>query len=57
MPWKREWADHTRAHRFDYVFAPTLRGRALAVWKLRLVPGAKRLWPRVRALYSRLHRR
>jgi CelD/BcsL family acetyltransferase involved in cellulose biosynthesis len=57
MPWKREWTPHTRAHRFDYVFAPTLRGRALAAWKLRFVPGAKRLWPRGRALSSRMHRK
>jgi CelD/BcsL family acetyltransferase involved in cellulose biosynthesis len=57
MPWKREWTDHTRAHRFDYIFAPTLRGRALAVWKLRLVPGAKRLLPRGYAICSRLLRR
>ncbi len=57
MPWKREWTDLTRAHRFDYIFAPTLRGRALAAWKLRLVPGVKRLWPRGQALYSRLHKR
>ena len=57
MPWKREWTDYTRPHRFDYVFAPTLRGRALAAWKLRFVPGAKRLWPRVRTLYFRLYRR
>jgi CelD/BcsL family acetyltransferase involved in cellulose biosynthesis len=56
MPWKREWTDHTRAHHFDYVFAPTLRGRALAAWKLRFVPGAKRLWPRGSVLRSRLHR-
>lgn len=54
MPWKREWTDHTRAHRFDYIFAPTPRGRALAVWKMRLVPSAKRLWPRVRAICSRM---
>jgi CelD/BcsL family acetyltransferase involved in cellulose biosynthesis len=54
MPWKREWTDRTRAHRFDYVFAPSLRGRILAAWKLRLVPRAKRLWPQVRALCSRL---
>jgi CelD/BcsL family acetyltransferase involved in cellulose biosynthesis len=57
MPWKREWTDHTRAHRFNYVFAPTLRGRALAAWKLRLAPGVKRLWLRGRAICSRLHRR
>lgn len=57
MPWKREWTDHTRAHHFDYVFAPTLRGRALAAWKLRLVPGVKRLAPRIHALRSRMHRR
>jgi CelD/BcsL family acetyltransferase involved in cellulose biosynthesis len=56
MPWKREWTDQTRAHHFDYVFAPTLRGRALAAWKLRFVPGAKRLWPRGSVLRSRLHR-
>jgi CelD/BcsL family acetyltransferase involved in cellulose biosynthesis len=57
MPWKREWTEHSRAHNFDYIFAPTLRGRALAAWKLRLVPGAKRLAPRVRALRSRMQRR
>ena len=57
MPWKREWTDHTRAHHFDYVFAPTLRGRALAAWKLRLVPGARRLALRVRALRSHIQRR
>ena len=57
MPWKREWTDHTRAHRFGCVFAPTLRGRALAAWKLRFVPGAKRLAPRIGALISRMHRR
>ncbi len=57
MPWKREWTNQTRTHGFDYVFAPTLRGRALAAWKLRLVPGAKRLWPRVHVRSSRMHRR
>ena len=57
MPWKREWTDHTRAHHFDYVFAPTLRGRALATWKLRLVPAVKRLAPRIHTLFSRNHRR
>ncbi len=57
MPWKREWTDQTRAHRFDYIFAPTLRGRLLAAWKLRLVPGLKRLWARGQALSSRLHQR
>jgi CelD/BcsL family acetyltransferase involved in cellulose biosynthesis len=57
MPWKREWTDHTRAHRFDYIFAPTLRGRAIAAWKLRFVPSARRFWPRVRAFCSRIHRR
>jgi CelD/BcsL family acetyltransferase involved in cellulose biosynthesis len=57
MPWKREWTDHTRVHRFDYVFAPTLRGRALAAWKLRFVPVAKRLLSRSRAFCSLLHTR
>jgi CelD/BcsL family acetyltransferase involved in cellulose biosynthesis len=57
MPWKREWTNHTRAHSFGYVFAPTLRGRALAAWKLRFVPRAKRLWSHRRAIRSRLHRR
>jgi len=57
MPWKRKWTDHTRAHRLGCVFAPTLRGRALAAWKLRFVPGARRLAPRIRALFSRMHRR
>ncbi len=50
MPWKRDWTDKMRAHSFRYLFAPTARGRALAAWKLRLAPAAKRLW-------SRLHRR
>jgi CelD/BcsL family acetyltransferase involved in cellulose biosynthesis len=54
MPWKREWTDRTRPHRFDYLFAPGLRGRALAAWKLRLVPRAKRVWTELRALASRL---
>jgi CelD/BcsL family acetyltransferase involved in cellulose biosynthesis len=57
MPWKREWTDHTRAHRFGCVFAPTLRGRAIAAWKLRFVPLAKRLAPRIRTIFSRMHRR
>lgn len=43
MPWKREWTDTARAHSFRYLFAPTLRGRALALWKLQLVPFVKRL--------------
>jgi CelD/BcsL family acetyltransferase involved in cellulose biosynthesis len=50
MPWKRDWTDKARPHSFRYLFAPTARGRALAAWKLRLAPAAKRLW-------SRLHRR
>lgn len=54
MPWKREWTSNARAHRFDYVFAPTPRGHALAAWKLRFVPGAKRIWSHGRTLYSRL---
>ncbi len=49
MPWKRDWTDKLRPHSFRYFFAPTARGRALAAWKLRLAPAAKRLW-------SRLHR-
>ena len=49
MPWKRDWTDRVRSHSFRYLFAPTARGRALAAWKLRLAPAAKRLW-------SRLHR-
>jgi CelD/BcsL family acetyltransferase involved in cellulose biosynthesis len=57
MPWKREWTELTRAHNFNYIFAPTLRGRALAAWKLRIVPGANRLMSRVRALNSRMQRR
>jgi CelD/BcsL family acetyltransferase involved in cellulose biosynthesis len=57
MEWKREWTDHTRAHRFSCVFAPTLCGRALAAWKLRFVPGVKRLAPRIGALFSRMYRR
>jgi CelD/BcsL family acetyltransferase involved in cellulose biosynthesis len=54
MPWKRDWTDRVRAHRFDYLFAPSLRGRALAAWKLRLVPRAKALRAQVRALGARL---
>ncbi|HEY2745807.1 MAG TPA: GNAT family N-acetyltransferase [Polyangia bacterium] len=49
MPWKRDWTDKLRAHSFRYLFAPTARGRAIAAWKFRLAPAAKRLW-------SRLHR-
>ena len=49
MPWKRDWTDQLRPHSFRYLFAPTARGRALAAWKFRLAPAAKRLW-------SRLHR-
>jgi CelD/BcsL family acetyltransferase involved in cellulose biosynthesis len=54
MPWKREWTERVRAHRFDYLFAPSLRGRALAAWKLRLVPQAKTLRAQVQALAARL---
>jgi len=57
MPWKREWTSELRVHRFRYVFAPTLRGRALAAWKQDLVPRLRALQPRVSALWSRLHRR
>jgi CelD/BcsL family acetyltransferase involved in cellulose biosynthesis len=56
MPWKRDWTDQVRPHQFSYLFAPSLRGRVLALWKLRIVPGAKRLWPRARGLWSRLSR-
>lgn len=48
MPWKRDWTDRARAHRFRYLFAPTARGRALCAWKFTLAPYAKRLWSRLR---------
>ena len=41
--WKREWTPRSRAHSWRYVFRPSLRGRALAAWKLRAVPTLKRL--------------
>jgi CelD/BcsL family acetyltransferase involved in cellulose biosynthesis len=50
MPWKRDWTDTVRPQRFRYLFAPTVRGRALAAWKLRIAPDLKRLW-------SHIHRR
>ncbi|MDB4970133.1 MAG: cellulose biosynthesis (CelD)-like protein, partial [Myxococcales bacterium] len=48
MPWKRDWTDTTRAHSFRYLFAPTARGRALAAWKFRLAPAAKRILARLK---------
>jgi CelD/BcsL family acetyltransferase involved in cellulose biosynthesis len=48
MPWKREWTAATRDHAFEYLFAPTLRGRALAAWKLRVAPALKRAAARLR---------
>ncbi len=47
MPWKRDWTDAVRTHSFRYLFAPTARGRALAAWKLRFAPAARRLWSRL----------
>lgn len=41
--WKREWTPRTRNHRWRYVFRPSLRGRALAAWKLHAVPRLKQL--------------
>ena len=60
MPWKRDWTDQLRPQLFRYLFAPTLRGRALGAWKLQLAPRLshtlKRLLPVARTLWSRLHR-
>lgn len=46
--WKRSWTATERAHSWRYVFRPTLRGRALAAWKLAAVPTLKRLAEEVR---------
>jgi CelD/BcsL family acetyltransferase involved in cellulose biosynthesis len=48
MPWKRDWTDTTRSHSFRYLFAPTARGRALAAWKFRFAPAAKRILARLK---------
>ena len=56
MPWKRDWTDQLRPQLCRYLFAPTLRGRALAAWKLRIAPTLKQLIPVARTLWSRLHR-
>jgi CelD/BcsL family acetyltransferase involved in cellulose biosynthesis len=53
MDWKRDWTDMMRSHNFLYLFAPTLRGRALALWKLTLMPRAKRLAQRLRSARRR----
>jgi CelD/BcsL family acetyltransferase involved in cellulose biosynthesis len=41
--WKREWTPRVGNHRWRYVFRPSLRGRALAAWKLHAVPRLKQL--------------
>jgi CelD/BcsL family acetyltransferase involved in cellulose biosynthesis len=44
-PWKREWTDRVRVHAWHYLFASTVRGRALHAWKFRLAPLGRRLLP------------
>lgn len=53
MPWKREWTGELRAHSWHYVFADSVRGRALHAWKFRLAPRLKELSPRLADLLPR----
>jgi CelD/BcsL family acetyltransferase involved in cellulose biosynthesis len=53
MPWKREWTGELRAHSWRYVFADSVRGRALHAWKFRLAPRLKELSPRLADLLPR----
>jgi CelD/BcsL family acetyltransferase involved in cellulose biosynthesis len=57
MPWKREWTSVVRSHNFVYLFAPSLRGRALARWKLRLAPALKDAVMRAQLAAERLRAR
>jgi CelD/BcsL family acetyltransferase involved in cellulose biosynthesis len=41
-PWKLEWTRTTRAHDWLFTFSGSLRARALAAMKLRIVPALKR---------------
>jgi hypothetical protein len=43
MPWKREWTAELQPHAWRYLFADTLRGRALHAWKFGVAPRLARL--------------
>lgn len=50
-PFKSEWADQVRVHRWLFMFRDTLKGRTLCSAKFRWVPAARRMMKR----WSRTH--
>jgi CelD/BcsL family acetyltransferase involved in cellulose biosynthesis len=50
--WKLNWATHAKRHHWLYVFAPTLRARALQQIKFGVVPWAEERHPRIHRALS-----